>query len=78
MTATTETLPNPMGGAWETSAMTAFDLAAKIQDDFDDLWCYIWGKLELDDRDSQAMARRLNNQGISTWVQWCELGCPAA
>ena len=45
---------------------------------FDDLWCYIWSKLELCDRDSQAMARRLNDQGIFTWEQWADLEFPAA
>ena len=52
---------------------------AEIDDGFfDDLWCYIWSKLDLDDRDSQAMARRLNDQGIFTWEQWADLGFPAA
>ena len=58
--------------------MPSATLAAKDQADFDALWCYIWGKLELDDRDSQSMARRLNDQGIVTWDQWADLGCPAA
>ena len=58
--------------------MTSANLVAKSQSDFDDLWCYIWGAIELDDRRSQAMAQRLNDQGIFTWEQWADLGCPAA
>ena len=50
----------------------------KNETDFDALWCYIWGKLETSDSESQSMARRLNSQGISTWKQWVELGFPAA
>ena len=58
--------------------MTFPNLVAESESDFDAFWCYIWGALELDDRDSQSMAQRLNNQGIFTWKQWADLGCPAA
>jgi hypothetical protein len=57
--------------------MTSANLVAENQADFDAFWCYIWGALELGDRDSQAMAQRLNGQGIFTWEQWVDLGCPA-
>ena len=65
-----------LGQPWPRPAI------AKIDNDsmetFDDLWCYIWSRLELCDCDSQAMARRLNDQGIFTWEQWADLEFPAA
>jgi hypothetical protein len=55
--------------------MTASILSPDDQAKFDALWCYIWGRLELDDRDAQSMARRLNKQGVFTWEQWVDLNC---
>jgi hypothetical protein len=48
------------------------------ESDFDGLWCFIWGRLELSDSDSQAMARRLNDQGVYTWDQWERQDFPIA
>ena len=62
-----------LGQPWPRPAIAKID-----NDSFDDLWCYIWSRLELCDCDSQAMARRLNDQGIFTWEQWADLGFPAA
>lgn len=57
-----------------TTAIATLNDQAK----FDDLWCYIWCKLELSDCDAQSMAQRLNNQGIFTWEQWVDRNYPAA
>ena len=70
-------MPDPcrlaLGQLWPRPAIAKID-----NDSFNDLWCYIWSKLELCDCDSQAMARRLNDQGIFTWEQWADLEFPAA
>lgn len=46
------------------------------QEDFEGLWGYLWGSLGLDDCEAQKMARRLSGQGITTWREWVNSGCP--
>ena len=39
-------------------------------EDFNALWTFIAGRLDLPDDEAKAMAKRLNDAGIYTWQQW--------
>jgi len=44
------------------------------QENFDALWCFIWGRTELSDNESKDLAHRLMLAGINTWEQWINAG----
>ena len=40
---------------------------------FDGLWCYIGGRLDVDDNTAQEIAHKCMAQGITTWQQFSNL-----
>lgn len=40
---------------------------------FDGLWCYIGGRLDVDDDTAKAIAHKCIKKGITTWQQFSDL-----
>ena len=40
---------------------------------YDGLWCYIGGRLDVNDDEAQEIANKCIDQGITTWEQFSEL-----
>jgi ribulose-5-phosphate 4-epimerase/fuculose-1-phosphate aldolase len=47
-------------------------------EDFNALWTFIAGRLDLSDDEAKAMAKRLGFHGIFTWEQWVDQDEPIA
>ena len=40
---------------------------------YDGLWCYIGGRLDVNDDEAKEIANKFIDQGITTWEQFSEL-----